>query len=140
MVVGERLPRCTDHVQGVALGPAAPQGPLGPADLHHPLAVGLQEYGKPGAVAAGTLHRPATPTGHLRPGEVEQPTVTGRIGTDRGLGEQAAHRVGDGGGQGVAVGVDADHPVDDAAQPAHRNGSSVVAWSCRPGGHRAALL
>ena len=42
---------------------------------------------------------------------------------------------------GVAVGVDANHAVDGAGQPAHRHGSSLsLAWSCRPGGHRAALL
>jgi hypothetical protein len=74
-------------------------------------------------------------------GEVQQATITGRVGPNRGLGEQAADRVGGGGGEGVAVGIDADHAVDGAGQPAHRKGSSLsLAWSCRPGGHRAALL
>jgi hypothetical protein len=45
MVVGERLPGGADGVQGVALGTAAARGPLGPADLHNPLAMGLQEGG-----------------------------------------------------------------------------------------------
>src|SRR5215211_4938836 len=93
MVVGERLSGGADCVQGVALGTAAARGPLGPADLHNPLAMGLlQEGGQAGAVAAGALHRPAAPTRHLRLGEVEQAAVAGRVGARRGLGEHAAHR------------------------------------------------
>jgi hypothetical protein len=123
------------------LAPLRRASPLRPADLDHPLAVDLQEGCQPGAVAAGTLHRPATPPRHLRVGEVEQATIAGRICPYRGLGEQAAYRIGGSRGQGVTVGVDTDHPVDSAGQPAHRHGSSLsLAWSCRPGGHRAALL
>jgi hypothetical protein len=144
MVMGERLSSGADRVQGIALGPATPRRPLGPADLHHPLAAALQEGGQPSAVAASTLHRPTAPTRNLHLGEVQKATVAGRIRPYRGLGKQAAHRVGGGRGKGVAVGVDADHAVNGAGQPAHRHGSSlwfsVVGWSCRPGGHRAALL
>ena len=141
MILGQRFPGRADGVQGIALGSATPQRPLGPAHLHHPLTSGLQEGGQPGAIAASTLHRPAPPTGHLRPGEVEQATIAGRIRAHRRLGEQTPDRVGGGRGEGVAVGVDADHPVDGAGQPAHRKGFSLsLAWSCRTGGHRAALL
>jgi hypothetical protein len=65
--------------------------------------MGLQEAGRPGAVAAGALHRPAAPTRHLRPGEVEQATIAGRIHPHRRLGEQP-HHIGGGRGEGVAVG------------------------------------
>jgi hypothetical protein len=141
MVTGQRLPGGPDRVQGIALGPSAPQRPLGMADLHHPLTAGLQERCQPGAVAAGALDRPAAPTGHLRPGEVEQTTVTGRVRTDRRLGKQTAHRIGGGGSKRVAVSVDADNAVDGAGQRGHRNdsflfvGLIVSAWR-----HRAALL
>jgi hypothetical protein len=37
-----------DGVQGVALGPVAAPGPLGPVDLDHPLAMVDQEPGQPG--------------------------------------------------------------------------------------------
>jgi hypothetical protein len=117
-----------------------PWRPLGPADLDHLLSVGLQKDGQASAVAAGTLHRPAAPPRNLRSGEVEQAMVAGRISAHRRLGEQAAYWVS-GGGEGVAVGVDADHAVDGAGQPAHRKGPfQSLAWSCRPGGHCAALL
>jgi hypothetical protein len=140
MILSEGLMGGADGIQGVALGAGAPRWSLGPADLDHPLALGLQERGQLGAVAAGTLHRPTAPTGHLRSGELEQATIAGRVRADRGLGPQAADRVGGGGGQGVAVGVDADHAVDDAGQPGHRHGSSL-SWPGRVGpGDHAALL
>jgi hypothetical protein len=59
-------------------------------------------------------------------GEVEQATIPARIGPYRGLGKQAAHRVDGGGGEGVSVGVDADHAVDRAGQPGHRHGSFLL--------------
>jgi hypothetical protein len=110
----------------------ASRRPLGPSDLHHPLTPGLQERRQPGAVAAGTLHRPTAPTRHLHPGELEQLTVAGPISTHRCLGEQATHHVGDSSREGVAVGVDADHAVYDAGQPGHRIGSSL-SWPGRVG-------
>ena len=79
VVLSQRLSGGADGVQGVALGPGAPRWPLGPADLDHPLTTGLQEGGQPAAVAAGALHRPEAPTGHLRLGELEQLTVAGPI-------------------------------------------------------------
>jgi hypothetical protein len=136
MIVGERFPGRADRVQGIALGPGAPRRSPGPANLHHPLAVRLQEDCQPGAIAADTLHRPAAPTRHLRPGEVEQATITGRVRADRRLGKQAAYRVG-GGGQGVAVG---STPITPSMAPANL----LIAMtplcrgpgSYRPRGHR----
>jgi hypothetical protein len=73
--------------------------------------------------------------------EVKQATVASRLCPDRRLGKQAAHHVAGERGEGVAVGVDADHAVDGPGQPAHRYGSSLsLAWSCRPEGHHAAHL
>jgi hypothetical protein len=128
VVLGQRLSGGADGVQGVTLGPGAPRRPLGPADLDHPLAAGLQERRQPGAVATRALHRPAASTGHLHPGELEQLTVAGRVCHHRRLGDQATHHVGYSSREGVAVGVDADHSVDDAGQPGHRSGSSL-SWS-----------
>jgi len=74
-------------------------------------------------------------------GELKQATIAARICPYRRLGEQAAHRVGGGRGESVAVGVDADHPVDGAGQRGHRCSSFLlVGWSYRPEGHRAAHL
>jgi hypothetical protein len=47
MVIGERLPSRSDGVQGVALGASSPRWPLGPPNLDHPLAAGLQELASP---------------------------------------------------------------------------------------------
>jgi hypothetical protein len=141
MVLDQGLACCPDRVQGVALGSGPAGWSLGPADLHHPLVMRVQEPGKPSAVAAGTLHRPTATSRHLPPGEGQQLLVAGRVGAHRGLGEHATNRVGDGGGEAVAVGVDTDHPINGAGQPSHPSGSFLlVAWSCRPGGRRAALL
>ena len=128
MVVGEGLPGGADGVQGVALSAGPSREPLGSADLDHLLAMGLQEGRQAGAVAASAFHRPTAPTGHLRSGEVEQATVAGPVGADRHLGEQAPHRVGGSGGQGVSVGVDADDAVNGASQPGHCDSSSVL-WA-----------
>jgi len=57
------LPRRPDGVQGVTPGTGAPRRPLGPPDLDHALAAGLQKGGQPGAVTAGALDRPAAPAG-----------------------------------------------------------------------------
>ena len=115
MVLDEGLPRRTDRVQGVALG-AGPAGwSLGPADLHHPLATVVQEAGKSSAVAAGTFHRPTATSWHLRPGEGQQAPIARRIGADRRLGQHTANRVGDGGSEAVAVGVDAGTRADNSS-------------------------
>jgi hypothetical protein len=72
-------------------------------------------------------------------GEGQQATIASRVGPNRGLGERAAYRVSGGGGEGVAVGVDADHPINGAGQSSKRllpaRGLIVSAWR-----HRAALL
>ena len=102
VVLSQRLSGGADGVQGVALGPATPRRPLGPADLDHPLTAGLQEGGQPGAVAAGALHRPEAPTGHLRLGKFEQLTVAGpisrhgRLTEPLGVGRDAPFRSGAG--------------------------------------------
>jgi hypothetical protein len=119
MIVDKRLPRRADRVQGVALGPGAPRRPLGPTDLDHPLAVGLQEAGQPGAVAAGPFHRPTAPTRHPRLAERKQATVAGQVGRRRSLRQRAADAIGGCGGQGVPVGVHPDHPIDGVGQPGH---------------------
>jgi hypothetical protein len=82
MILGQRFPGGADGVQRIRLGAAAPRGPLRPADLDHPLAMGPQRDGEPSAVAAGALHRPTTPSGHLRHPEVEQLLIPGRIRSD----------------------------------------------------------
>jgi hypothetical protein len=107
-VLAQRLAGGSDRVQRVALGAAARGWPPGSADLHDPLAVLLQEPCQPGAEAARSLHRPAATAGQVGPGEAEQPLVAGGVGAGGELGQHPA-QVGDGGGgQGVAVGVDAD--------------------------------
>jgi hypothetical protein len=59
-------------------------------------------------------------------GKVEQATVAGRVCAHRRLGKQAAHHVGGGRGEGVAVGVDADHPINGSGQPSHSSGSFLL--------------
>jgi hypothetical protein len=103
--------------------------------------VGLQEAGQSSAVAAGTFHRPAAPSGQLRLAEGKQTLVAGEVGRSRDLRQRPANRIGGCGGQSVAVGVHPDHPIDGVGQPGHRGSPLsdtrlvVSAWS-----HRAALL
>jgi hypothetical protein len=117
--------------------------PLGPADLDDPLAVLGQEPGQAGAVAARPLDRPAATAGNLRVGEVQQPPVAGGIGADGAVGEHATQAGDGGGGERVAVGVDADDAVDRLCQHGRAVvllGGAAVSW-CRPGrSHRAAEL
>jgi hypothetical protein len=54
-----------DGVQGVALGPVAAPGPLGPVDLDHPLAMVDQEPGQPGPIAPGPFQGPDSPAWRL---------------------------------------------------------------------------
>jgi hypothetical protein len=140
VVTGQGLPRRPEGVQGVALGAGAARRPLGPPDLDHPLAAGLQEGGQPSAVAAGALHRPAAPSRHLRLAERKQALVAGEVGRRRGLRQRAADAIGGSGGQGVPVGVHPDHPSTVSASLDIMIVSLPTdAWSCRPR-HRAALL
>jgi hypothetical protein len=119
VVSAKRLAGGPDRVQRVALG-ASPGGrPLGPTHLEDLLAVLLQEPCQPGAEAACPLDRPAATAGNLRVGEVQQPPVAGRVGAGGGLGQHAAEAVDGGGGERVAVGVDADDAVDRLCQHGH---------------------
>ena len=97
-------------VQRVGFALAAPRGAVGPVDLYHLDAVGLQRLGESRAVAAV----PSTPAIEHRP-EASRPgdrgVVAGRVGEELGIAEELAG-VGDGREvDGVEVGVDAD---DDA--------------------------
>jgi hypothetical protein len=112
VVTAKRLPAGPDGVQRVALGAVAAAGPLGPVDLGHPLTLGGQEAGQPGAVAAGPLQRPAAPSRRALGDQAEQPRITGLVGWDLQLRDQPAVAVQDRGGMMVAVGVDPDDVVD----------------------------
>jgi hypothetical protein len=117
--MAKRLAGGPDRVQRVALGAAATGWPLGSADLHDLLAVLLQHRRQAGAEAARSLHRPAATARQLRLGEVEQLPVAGRVGAGGDLSQHAAEVADGGGGQGVAVGVDADDAVDELCQHGH---------------------
>jgi hypothetical protein len=107
-VLTERLAGGPDRVQRVALG-ASPGGqPLGPADLQDLLAALLQEHRQPGAETARSLDRPAATAGQMGLGKAEQLLVARGVGTGRGLGQHAAKAGDRRGGQGIAVGIDAD--------------------------------
>jgi hypothetical protein len=146
VVLAERLTGGPHGIQRVAFGAAAGGWPLGSADLHDVLAALDQEAGQAGAVAAGALHRPAPPPdeGEMGLGEAEQLHVADGVGGGGCLGEDAAE-VGDGGGgEGVAVGVDADDTVDQCCQHWHAVvllGRGRPRCRRRPGrSHRAAEL
>ena len=112
MVLAKRLAGGPDRVQRVALG-ATPGGrPLGPTHFDDLLAVLLQEPCQAGAEAARPLDRPTATTRNLHAREVEQPLVAGSVGAGGELGQHATKAGDGGGGQGVAVGVDADDAVD----------------------------
>src|SRR5215218_6076006 len=65
VVAGQGLVAGPDGVQGVALGPVAAPGPLGPVDLDHPLAMVDQEPGQPGPIAPGPFQGPDSPAWRL---------------------------------------------------------------------------
>jgi hypothetical protein len=108
----ERLAAGADRVQRVALGTVAAWWSLGPVDLGHPLAITEEEAGQPGAVAAAALQRPAAAAGRMLADKAHQLLVAGLVARDLELGDHAAVGVQDGGGVGVAVGVDPDDMVD----------------------------
>ena len=127
-----------DRVQRVALGASTCGQSLGSADLHDLFTSPLEEHRQPGAETASSLHRPQATARNLPAGEAEQPLVTGRITAGRGLGQHAAE-VGDGGGgQGVAVGVDANDTIDELCQLSIAvvlgDGRSASAWEESPRG------
>jgi hypothetical protein len=91
----------------LGLAAAATQLPVGPVDLHHPLAMSDQEPSQPGAVAAGALHAPCLDlTQPTRPGQ--QLTVARAGGRGEGDAKPAAELVARGGDVEVLVGVDPD--------------------------------
>jgi len=119
MCLRQRLTGSTDRVQRVGLGARAAGWPLGSADLDDLLTTLEQEAGQAGTVAAGTLDRPATAPVDLDPGGLQQLVVAGGVGAGRGLAQDATGRGERGGGQGVAMGVDADDAIDGVCQHGH---------------------
>jgi len=94
-------------VDRIALAAPPPSLPVGPVDLHDPLAVAGQEAGQPGAVAAGALHAPGGDLAQgVGPGQ--QLRVAGAAGRHLGRAKPAAELVTGGGDVGVLVGVDPD--------------------------------
>lgn len=86
LVTRERFAASPDRIQRVALGAAAAAGPLGPVDLDHPLALGAQEGGQSGAVAAGAFQRPDPTAGCPPRGDGQQPGMPGLGGGDLQVG------------------------------------------------------
>jgi hypothetical protein len=62
-IAGERPAH--QHLRGADRPTPGNSSSHGAITAPHPLAAGLQEGGQPSAVAAGTLYRPAAPTGQL---------------------------------------------------------------------------
>jgi len=89
---------------GSVLAPVRLAGPLGSGSLHDLLAVGVAERGQPGAIAAGALHRPRAPLGHVRAGDIEELLLAGSGGGRGDLGEDPTDRGERGGGEGARGG------------------------------------
>ena len=112
-------------VQGVALGGGAPGRTASAWDLDDLLILVKKKGLQAGAEAAGTLDRPAAPTRQLAGREHQQFWIADGVGGCGGVHQEAADG-GDGrGGQGVAVGVDADDAVDGLCQHGHLRLSSL---------------
>jgi hypothetical protein len=112
VVTAKRFPAGPDRVQRVALGAVAAAGPLGPVDLHDPLALVGQEAGQPCPVAAGAFQRPAATARCSLSDQAEQHFVAVLAAWDLQLGDQPAVAVQDRGSVGIAVGVDPDDGID----------------------------
>jgi len=97
----------TGHILTVGLAAAAAGLAVGPVDLEHDLAVGDQEAGQGGAVAAGALHTPGVDLAEP-PGPGEQVPVAGGGGRDADRGQAAAECVLGVGDVDVQMGVDPD--------------------------------
>jgi hypothetical protein len=117
--LAEGVTGSADGVDRIGLGAAALRRPLGSASLDQMLTAAAQEGGQARAVAAGALDRPAAPASQMDVGEAEQGLVAGRVGAHGGLAQDAADRAERGGGQTVAVGVNADHAIDELCQHGH---------------------
>jgi hypothetical protein len=81
--------------------------PVGPVDLPHPLTVGGQEAGQPGAVAAGAFHSPGDGLAQAL-GPSQERGVAGAGGRGHGGAKPAPLLVPGGSDVGVLVGVDSD--------------------------------
>jgi len=79
----------------------------------------LQRRCQAGTEAARSLNRPAAAARQVAVGEAEQLLVAGGVGAGGCLGQHATETGDGGGGQGVAVGVDADDAVDRLCQHGH---------------------
>jgi len=112
VLTGQHLPRRSGRVQDIAFGAVASGWPLGPIDLDHQLAVIDEQAGQPGPEAAGALHRPHPGTRRLPLGPAQQLPMPSGGGRHRRLGQYGAGWVADGGGVGVAVGVDPNDELD----------------------------
>jgi hypothetical protein len=115
VVTGQGLAAGPDGVQGVTLGAVAAAGPLGPVDLHHPLALVDQEPGQPRPIAARPLQRPDPPAGGLLVGQPEQPGMAGPVARHLQGGPHAPVGVQQGRGVAAAVGADPDDRVNLAS-------------------------
>jgi hypothetical protein len=94
--------------QRVGPGAVATGGPLGPVQLQHLLAMGVQEASEAGAITASAFDRPH-PLTVVLVGQSQQLLVAGRDGRHGRLGDDsAADCLNDRGGVGVVVGVDPD--------------------------------
>lgn len=89
------------------------------ADFHDVLAGLVEEGGQAGAVAADTFQSPATTAGNVLAGEVQQAPVATSIGGRINAGQNGADRADGCGGEGIAVGVDADDAVDLFCEHSH---------------------
>jgi len=108
-----------DSIQRVTLSAASPRWAFGTAHLNDAFTLPQKELGEPGAIAAGALHGPAPLVRQITQGKAQQMLIT--IGVGRGL-RAGHHRPGRGdrgGGESVAVGIDADDAVDGLGQYVH---------------------
>ncbi len=115
---GQGLLRGPDGVEHVGLASAV-GCTLGPADLDDLLAGLVEEGREAGAVAADAFQGPASATGDVLAGEVQQAPVT--AGIRRGIGAVQDRADGTDGRcrEGVSVGIDANDAVDLFCQDGH---------------------
>jgi hypothetical protein len=132
MVAAEDVAGGADRVEGVAVAGAAPWWAFGPADLDDAFAPSDQECGESGAVAAGSLDRPAAPLWQVMVGEPKQSPIAAGVGEGFGA-TQGRPDGGDRcGGESVAVGVDANDAVNGCGQRGQRAARSTSSPTGRP--------
>jgi hypothetical protein len=125
VVAGEDFAGGADRVQRVALAGASSRWAFGPADFDHAFALPDKEFGESSAVAAGPLDCPAPPVRYMMLSEVQQTPVAVGVGGGLGVPERRPDGGDRGGGESVAVSVDADDAVDGLRQHAHVGVSPV---------------